>query len=100
MKTKFADKGYPVILGEYGANWRKISANQDKHDASIKLYHKTVCQRAVECGLVPMVWDVNVANQNGEAGIMTVINRTAASVFCSFAMEGITEGVAAAKWPY
>ena len=100
MKTKFADKGYPVILGEYGANWRKISANQDKHDASIKLYHKTVCQRAVECGLVPMVWDVNVANQNGETGIMTVINRTAASVFCSFAMEGITEGVAAAKWPY
>ncbi len=100
MKKKFADKGYPVILGEYGANWRKLSANQDKHDASIRLYHKTVCQRAVECGMVPMVWDVNVANQNGEAGIMTVINRTAASVFCSFAMDGITEGVAAAQWPY
>ena len=100
MKSQFADQGYPVILGEYGANWRKLSANQDKHDASIRLYHKTVCQRAVECGMVPMVWDVNVANQNGEAGIMTVINRANTSVYCSFAMDGITEGVAAAQWPY
>ena len=98
MKTKYADKGYPVILGEYGANWRKLSSNQDEHDASIKLYNKVVCQTAIQCGMVPFVWDINVANQNGTSGIMTVINRVNTTVFCQPAMEGITEGVASASW--
>lgn len=100
MKSKFADKGYPVILGEYGANWRSLgnSSVQKKHDASIKLYHKTVCQEAVSHGMIPFVWDVNVANQNGTTGIMCVINRAALSVFDTNAMEGITAGVAAASW--
>lgn len=100
MLTKFVEKGYPIILGEYGANWRKIenSAAQKKHDASIKLFNKCVVQYAVECGMVPFVWDVNVANQNGTNGIMTVINRGLLQVFCSPAMEGITEAVAEARW--
>ena len=100
MKKKFADKGYPIILGEYGANWRQIGSNQDKHDASIKLYHKLVNKYAIECGMVPMVWDINVANQQGESGIMTIINRAARTIFCTPAYEGIKEGVAEATWPY
>ena len=59
-----------------------------------------VCQRAIECGMVPMVWDVNVANQNGETGIMTVINRANCTVFCQPALDGIKAGIAAASWPY
>ena len=76
MKAKFADKGIPVLLGEFGANWRSIgnTAAQKKHDASIKLFNKLVVQNAINCGMVPMVWDVNVANQSGTTGIMTVIN--------------------------
>ncbi len=99
MKTKFADKGYPVILGEYGVNWRNLSSNQDKQDASVKLYHKTVCREAVNCGMIPMVWDINSPNQNGTTGIMTVINRATLSVFNPHALEGIQEGIAAAEWP-
>ena len=100
MATKFVDKGYPVILGEYGANWRKIdnTAAQKKHDASIKMFHKCVVQFAVECGMVPFVWDINVANQNGTNGIMTVVNRGSLQVFSTPAMEGITEAVQEAKW--
>lgn len=100
MKTKFADKGYPLLLGEYGANWRKLSSNQEQHDASIKLYHQVVCQQAVSCGMVPIVWDINVANQQGTNGIMTVINRANCTVFCQPALDGIKAGIAAASWPY
>jgi hypothetical protein len=31
---------------------------------------------------------------------MTVLNRATLTVFCQPAMDGITEGVAAATWPY
>lgn len=99
MKTKFVDNGYPVILGEFGANWRELSANQDKHDASVKLYHKVVTQYAIQSGMVPMVWDINVASRNGANGVMTIINRANRTIFCQPAMDGITEGVAAATWP-
>lgn len=99
MKTNFADKGIPVILGEYGANWRNLGNEdaQNKHDASIKQFNKCVVLYAIECGIVPFVWDINVANQNGTDGIMTVINRGKQSIFCTPAMEGIKEGVAAGK---
>lgn len=100
MKTKFYDNGIPVILGEYGANWRNLSNDeaQAKHDASIKLFNKCVVQYAVECGMVPFVWDINVANQQGTDGIMTVVNRANNSIFCQPAFDGITEGAAAAQW--
>lgn len=101
MKAQFVDKGIPVIIGEYGANWRNIGnkAAQKKHDSSVMLYHQTVCQEAISCGMVPFVWDVNVSSQNGTSGIMTVISRGSLSVFCSPAMDGIAAGVKAAQWP-
>ena len=43
MKTYFVDKGYPVVIGEFGANWRDISKlsneSQEKHNASIKAHY-------------------------------------------------------------
>lgn len=101
MYTHFASKGIPVILGEYGANWRDLSNNaaQKKHDASIKLYHKLINQYGPDHGMIPFVWDINVAAQGGKNGIMTVINRSNCTVFCDVAMEGITEGASAAQWP-
>lgn len=104
MKSNFVDKGYPVIIGEYGANWRDLSsvsgASQDKHNASIKAFFHEVNRQAVNNGLVTMVWDINSPNQNGTTGTMTVINRSKLNVFCSYAMDGIKEGTAAGSWPY
>jgi len=104
MKTKFVDKGYPVYIGEYGCQWRDVSKqsgeDQSKHDASVKAFHKTVCQQAVTMGMIPVVWDINACNQNGTKGIMTIINRADLSIFCQPGMNGITEGVTAAQWPY
>ncbi|MBR3455235.1 MAG: cellulase family glycosylhydrolase [Bacteroidaceae bacterium] len=100
MKAKFVDKGYPVIIGECGVNWRKLSENQTQHNSSVKSWFKEVCLQAGNNGLVPMVWDINSPNQNGENGTMTILNRSSLSVFCQPAMDGITEGVATASWPY
>lgn len=89
----------PVLLGEFGANWRSIGDNQDKHDASVRLYHKLAVKYAIDNGMVPMVWDINVPDQNGTAGIMTIINRADCSLFGTPAMEGINEGLALGQWP-
>ena len=52
-------KGYPVILGEYGCQWRNLSSqsneSQAKHDASVRLFYKLVNQYAVNNGIVPVV---------------------------------------------
>ena len=104
MKTKFADKGYPVIVGEYGCMWRNLSTlsgeSQEKHDASVKLFYKCVNQYAPSNGLIPFVWGTNYCNQNGTKGGYTVLNRATLKVFNEPAMQGITEGSAAAQWPY
>ena len=103
MKTQFVDKGIPVVIGEYGCQWRDLSSqsgeDQSKHDASVKLFHKTVNQVAISSGMIPFVWDINYASQGGTKGVMTVLNRSSRTVFCQPAMDGITEGVAAAQWP-
>jgi endoglucanase len=106
MKTKFVDKGYPVLLGEYGVNWRGTSGsiskinsesiNSDKHNASIKLFYKTINQYAVNCGIIPFAWDTNYTSYPS----MTIFNRTNLSVFDSYMLDGVTEGVKAATWPY
>jgi len=103
LKTKFFSNGVPVILGEFGANWRDLSsvsdADQSKHDASVKTWFNTVVSEAINNGVVPMVWDINVANQSGTKGVMTIINRANLSIFCTSALEGIQEGAAAGSWP-
>lgn len=101
MKTNYVDKGYPVIIGEYGANWRTLSGNasyQKKHNASIKAFHKACNMYAVNNGCVPFVWDINVESTTTD-GIMTVIGRKTPSVFCSYAMDGILAGAKAGVFP-
>lgn len=104
MKQKFADKGYPVIVGEYGCMWRNLSTlsgeSQEKHDASVRLFYHCVNQYAPSNGMIPFVWGTNFCNQNGTKGSYTVLNRATLKVFNEPAMQGITEGSAAAQWPY
>jgi hypothetical protein len=100
MKEGFVDKGYPVILGEYGANWREFSNSsiQKKHDASIRLFHKTINEEAVKRGIIPYVWDINNPNRYGTGGIMCIIDRSKPAVFDQNSLDGIMEGAAAATW--
>jgi len=92
LDTKFVSQGYPVIIGEYGANWRQVPHHQAQHDQSIRDWYRELNQRAVSHGCIPMVWDVNVADRHGERGVFTLIDRERLSVFNTLALQGIQEG--------
>ena len=96
MKTNFVDKGYPVVIGEFGANWRDLSGlageSQEKHNQSIKSHYRELFRLTKEMGgMVPMVWDTNYTSQNGTKGSMTIVDRSHLTVFGIYAMEGINE---------
>lgn len=99
MKTQFVDKGIPVYIGEYSCLWREIGENQDKHDASVRLFHEVVVRECINNGCIPVLWDPNSCNHGGTKGSMSVLNRSTLSVWNTFALEGIQAGVAAAQWP-
>ena len=96
MKTNFVDKGYAVVIGEFGANWRDLSSltgeSQTKHNASIKAHYRELHRLCKEMGgMVPMTWDTNYTNQDGTKGCMTIVDRKNLEVFGIYAMEGINE---------
>lgn len=99
LKAKFCDKGVPVFIGEYGANWTCKAKDQEKHDAAIKLFHKVVNKWAPTYGCLPFVWDINKALSEGTS-VMTIIDREKRAIYSQPAYEGIVEGVSEAVWPY
>ena len=98
MKTKYTSKGIPVIMGEFGTLWRTMpqGENQEKHDASVYAWYKTVCRYAVFNGVVPFVWDTNACKRPS----MDVLNRKTLTVFNQKALDGIMDGCASVRWPY
>lgn len=94
MKINFFDKGYPVLIGEFGANQRLAIGKDAVHDASVKDYYKAVVTGAINNGCVPMAWDTNSGLPS-----MTIFNRAGASVSNANMLESIKAAVAAAKWP-
>lgn len=96
MKTNFVDNGYPVVIGEFGANWRDLSSltgeSQAKHNASIKAHYRELHRLCKEMGgMVPMTWDTNYSNQQGIKGTMTIVDRNNLTVFSTYALEGIND---------
>jgi aryl-phospho-beta-D-glucosidase BglC (GH1 family) len=59
MKTKFVDKGIPVIIGEYGAYKRKLSLPSDQalNVASVEYYHQYIVKSTTSKGIIPFLWD-------------------------------------------
>ena len=62
MKRKFVDKGIPVIIGEFGAYKRKLpkGSNQKLHEASVEYFQTYLVKSAINKGLVPFYWDINM----------------------------------------
>lgn len=55
MYNKFVKKGYPVVIGEYGAHDK---SSFDSVNASCRaLYYKRVCEASKQYGCVPIAWD-------------------------------------------
>lgn len=66
MKTKYIDKGVPVVLGEYGALLRtNLKSGQQEHIDARNYYLEYVTKAALENGLVPVYWDNGYAGNNG-----------------------------------
>jgi endoglucanase len=61
MKQQFADKGIPIIIGEFAAYKRtlKSPADQQLHNASVEYFQQYFVRSAVSKGFVPFYWDVN-----------------------------------------
>jgi len=67
MKSNFVDKGYGVILGEYGT----LARPEVAHYAQYREYYmEYITQSMVEHDLVPFVWD------NGPTSSMGLFNRS------------------------
>ena len=97
MKKQFGDKGIPVYIGEFGANWRTMPAgeNQEKHNASIQTHYRVVVQKALEKGMIPVIWDTNYRGMPS----MTIINRKNLSIYNQFMLDGIHEAMEAVGLP-
>lgn len=70
MKTKFVDKGIPVIIGEYMAIRRKLKEPSDQalHDASVKYFYEYIVKSALNKGIIPFCWDLNKQLFNRSTG--------------------------------
>ncbi len=66
MKTKFVDKGIPVILGEFGAIRRSEYAGAENYRLAWDRY---IARSAWTHGLVPIYWDAGAATENHSMGL-------------------------------
>ncbi|MEO6232983.1 MAG: cellulase family glycosylhydrolase [Ferruginibacter sp.] len=70
MKTKFVDKGIPVVMGEYGPMKRSDLTGDalTLHLASRGYYLKYVTKQAKASGILPFLWDTGgLLNRNGSS---------------------------------
>lgn len=91
MKTKFVDKGIPVIMGEYGAI-RRSSLTGDAltlHLASRAYFLKYVTKQAKANGIIPFYWDTGAIGDN----TTTLFNRSTNTVYDQEALDAIVAGV-------
>lgn len=92
MKTKFVDKGYPVILGEFGAIKRTslIGETLQRHLESRAYFFKTVAREAKDHGLVPFFWD------NGSG----FFDRTTGAITDQPGLDAYLEGTEEGEYPF
>lgn len=57
MRISFVNKGYPVIIGEYGVTDTKISENNFARKKGRDLFFRTVCEYALDNNMCPVLWD-------------------------------------------
>lgn len=91
MKTAFGDKGYPVIIGEYGATLRTLSdpEKQLQHIASRNYYLGIVTQTALANGFVPIYWDNGNTGDKGSG----LFNRSTGDQVHADAIKAIIQGI-------
>lgn len=90
MKTKFVDKGIPVVLGEFGAI-RRTTLTGDAlalHLNSRAYYLKYVVKQAKANGLLPFYWDEGSITNHG----FGIFKRADNTVFDQQVLTALIEG--------
>lgn len=96
LKATFVDKGYPVLVGEYGAMARVLTPAQGmqaNHNESRQYWYRFSTSYAMEAGCIPVVWDINNTTYK-------TIDRAEQKVGDEYNLNGILEGVASALSAY
>lgn len=89
LKENFVDKGYPVILGEYGTVCHTVT---DKEIKKSDLYYlEYVTQAAKSHGMAPFYWD----NGQPKVGTFGIVSRYDGSVAVPHILNGIMKGACA-----
>ncbi|MBI9039844.1 cellulase family glycosylhydrolase [Lutibacter sp.] len=91
MKTKFVDKGIPVVLGEFGAI-RRTTLTGDAlalHLNSRAFYLKYVVKQAKANGLLPFYWDEGSITNHG----FGIFKRADNTVFDQKVLDALIEGL-------
>lgn len=98
MKTKFVDKGIPVILGEFGVVKRQTLTGDalTLHLKARTFFYNQVAEHARKNGLIPFLWDTGIHNSND----MGIINRNTGAVEDDQAHQALMSGAAAGVLPY
>jgi aryl-phospho-beta-D-glucosidase BglC (GH1 family) len=116
MKSKFVDKGIPVIIGEFASIKHNLTAPSDQqlHLASRRYFYRYLVSSAKSKGLIPIVWDIpgqmfdrstgtvldrdliNAMNQGSNSAYVSLVNHASGLL-----IDGIyrsTNGAAAGQW--
>lgn len=98
IKTKFVDKGIPVILGEFGALKRSTLSGDalKKHLASRAYFYQCVVKYGRNNGMVPFLWDTGISGNND----MGIFVRTTGVASDKQALTAIQAGAADSSYPY
>lgn len=83
MHDTFVSQGVGVILGEYGASYRKDVEGAEVYRA---YYYEKTTQAALQYGLVPIIWD-NGSPSNHQMGLF---NRTDGSAYFPELIDALT----------
>jgi endoglucanase len=91
MKVKFADKGIPVVLGEFGAIRRSgtlSGSDLQLHLNSRAYFNNYVTRQALANGMLPFVWDEGGLGNNS----MGIFNRPNNTVFDQQELNALING--------
>lgn len=98
MKTRFTDKGIPIILGEFGALRRNqlTGDNLTRHLASRAYFYECVAREGRNSGMIPCLWDTGIhANNN-----MGIFVRSSGAIGDRQAYNALMKGAAEAAFPF
>jgi len=90
MKTKFVDKGIPVVMGEFGAIRRSTLTGDalTLHLASRAAFLKYVTKKALANGILPFYWDNGATGDKGSG----IFNRNNNTVADQQALDALVQG--------